>query len=74
MCEVPSPTLGTSLIEYRLSLLIWYSSVRFPPQLWEPPSSNTSCHNNSTTLPIPTSEIKANHCNHDGFQPTSRAL
>ena len=28
--------------------LIWYCTqcVRFPPQLWEPPTSNTGCHNN----------------------------
>ena len=30
MCEVPSPTLGTSLIEYQLSLLIWYSLCEVP--------------------------------------------
>eukprot|EP00986_Skeletonema_menzelii_P012323 scaffold6751_cov188-Skeletonema_menzelii.AAC.4 len=30
MCEVPSPTLGTSLIEYQLSLLIWYSMCEVP--------------------------------------------
>ena len=73
MCEVPSPTLGTSLIEYQLSLLIWYS-------MWEVPSPTLGTshieYRLSQQLCLPTSEIKANHCNHkhDGFQPTSRPL